>query len=142
MTATPTIPILAGSRLHHIGVVVADLERAVQSYTALGFGTPELLTIPEQGIIAAFYTLAQGSVELLQPTDPDGAIGRFLAKRGEGFHHAAYQVDDLAATLDTLAAAEVELIDRTPRIGAHNLRIAFVHPRAANGILTELVQEP
>ncbi|MDQ2684132.1 MAG: methylmalonyl-CoA epimerase [Chloroflexota bacterium] len=134
--------LLAGSRLHHIGIVVADLDAAIATYEALGFGEPDRFDIPEQGIRAAFFPLASGSVEIIQPTDPDGAIGRFMAKRGEGFHHVAYEVDDVDATLDRLAKDGVELIDRTHRIGGHGLWIGFLHPRAANGVLTELVQVP
>jgi methylmalonyl-CoA/ethylmalonyl-CoA epimerase len=133
--------ILATSRLHHVGVVVADLDAAIGNYQALGFGEADRFDIPEQGVRAAFFPLATGSVELIQPTDPEGAIGRFMAKRGEGFHHVAYQVHDLAGTLNQLAAAEIELIDFTPRTGGHGLWIAFIHPRAANGVLTELVQQ-
>jgi methylmalonyl-CoA/ethylmalonyl-CoA epimerase len=132
--------VLAGSRLHHVGIVVADLDSAIANYHALGFGEADRFEVPEQGIRAAFFALAQGAVELIQPTDPEGAIGRFMAKRGEGFHHAAYEVDDLAGTLDRLAIAGVELIDLRPRVGGHGLMIAFVHPRACNGVLTELVE--
>jgi methylmalonyl-CoA/ethylmalonyl-CoA epimerase len=134
--------ILKSSRLHHVGIVVADLDAAVTTYQTLGFGQPDLFEIPEQGIRAAFFELATGSIELIQPTDPDGAIGRFMTKRGEGFHHVAYQVDDVDSTLDALADQGIELIDRTHRIGGHGLWIAFLHPRAANGVLTELVQVP
>src|SRR6188472_4020060 len=134
-------PILQGARLHHVGAVVADLESASLTYQSLGFGMPEMIDIPEQGIRAAFFQLGQGSVELLQPVDPEGAIGNFMAKRGEGFHHVAYEVDDLVAVLADLEARGVELIDRTPRRGAHDLLIAFLHPRAANGVLVELVQD-
>ena len=134
--------LLDGSRLHHVGIVVGDLDAAIANYRALGFGEEDRFDIPEQGVRAAFFPLASGSVELIQPTDPEGAIGRFMAKRGEGFHHVAYQVDDLAGTLGSLAAAGTELIDFTPRVGGHGLWIAFVHPRAGNGVLIELVQEP
>lgn len=134
--------LVAGSRLHHIGIVVADIDGAIGTYQSLGFGEPDRFDIPEQGIRAAFFPLASGSVELIQPTEPDGAIGRFMAKRGEGFHHVAYEVDDVDGTLAALAAAGVELIDRTHRIGGHGLWIGFLHPRAAAGVLTELVQVP
>ena len=133
--------ILTTCRLHHVGLVVADLDAAIASYQALGFGEADRFAVPEQGIRAAFFPLGQGAVELIQPTDPDGAIGRFMAKRGEGFHHAAYAVGDLAGTLDKLAIAGIELIDFAPRVGGHGLLIAFIHPRACNGVLTELVQE-
>ena len=133
---------LASSRLHHIGVVVADLDAAIRTYEQLGFGEADRFDIPEQGIRAAFFPLATGAVELIQPTDPEGAIGRFMAKRGEGFHHVAYQVDHLAASLRQLQDDGIELIDTTPRVGGHGLLIAFIHPRACNGVLTELVQVP
>lgn len=133
---------LTGSRLHHVGIVVADLDLAIANYQALGFGEADCFDIPEQGVRAAFFPLASGSVELIQPTDPEGAIGRFMAKRGEGFHHVAYQVEDLKATLDQLATADVELIDFAPRVGGHGLWVAFIHPRACNGVLSELVQVP
>ena len=133
--------LLVGSRLHHVGLVVADLDLAITNYQALGFGAEDRFDVPEQGIQAAFFPLAQGAVELIQPTDPEGAIGRFMAKRGEGFHHVAYAVGDLDASLKQLAKAGIELIDHTPRIGGHGLMIAFVHPRACNGVLTELVQD-
>ncbi len=133
---------LQHAKLHHIGAVVADLDAAAATYVNLGFGQPEMIEIPEQGIRAAFFSLGRGSIELLQPVDPDGAIGKFMAKRGEGFHHVAYQVDDLVATLAELESRGIELIDHTPRRGAHGLHIAFLHPRSANGVLVELVQEP
>ena len=133
---------LASSRLHHIGVVVADLDAAISTYEQLGFGDADRFDVPEQGIRAAFFPLSTGAVELIQPTDPEGAIGRFMAKRGEGFHHVAYEVDDIAASLRQLEADGIELIDTTPRSGGHGLLIAFIHPRAANGVLTELVQAP
>jgi methylmalonyl-CoA/ethylmalonyl-CoA epimerase len=139
--ATGIGQILAGSRLHHIGVAVADLDAAISTYRALGFGDADRFDVPEQGIRAAFFPLAQGAVELIQPTDAEDAIGRFMAKRGEGFHHAAYEVDDLASTLKHLAAEGIELIDFTPRVGGHGLMIAFVHPRACSGVLTELVEK-
>jgi methylmalonyl-CoA/ethylmalonyl-CoA epimerase len=131
---------LASSRLHHIGVVVADLDAAISTYTQLGFGEADRFDVPEQGIRAAFFPLATGAVELIQPTDPEGAISRFMSKRGEGFHHVAYEVDDIVASLRQLEADGIELIDATPRTGGHGLLIAFIHPRAANGVLTELVQ--
>jgi methylmalonyl-CoA/ethylmalonyl-CoA epimerase len=133
---------LGSSRLNHIGIVVADLDAAISTYEQLGFGEADRFDLPEQGIRAAFFPLATGAVELIQPTDPDGAIGRFMAKRGEGFHHVAYEVDDIAASIRQLEADGIELIDTTPRTGGHGLLIGFIHPRACNGVLTELVQVP
>jgi methylmalonyl-CoA/ethylmalonyl-CoA epimerase len=136
------LPILESARLHHVGIVVTDLDAAVEKYRSLGFRDPERQDIADQGVRAAFFMLPQGSIELIQPTDPEGAIGRFMAKRGEGFHHIAYQVDDLVGTLANLMQTGIELIDQVPRTGAHCLKIAFVHPRACSGVLTELVQVP
>ncbi|HWV23124.1 MAG TPA: methylmalonyl-CoA epimerase [Thermomicrobiales bacterium] len=136
------VPSTAGSlRLHHIGIVVADLEVAAGRYAALGFGEGERHDIPEQSIRAITFRAGPGWVELIQPTDFEGPIARYMAKRGEGTHHVAYAVDDIAAELDRLREEGVRLIDETPRSGAHGWKIAFIHPEACNGVLTELVQE-
>ncbi|MEA2526802.1 MAG: methylmalonyl-CoA/ethylmalonyl-CoA epimerase [Thermomicrobiales bacterium] len=127
--------------LHHIGIVVADIDAAVARYAALGFHDGERFAMTEQGVIAVTFRTGPGYVELIQPTDPDGAIARFMAKRGEGMHHVAYRVDDLQGTLDRLAAAGTRLIDATPRRGAHGWRIAFIHPESCNGVLTEFVDD-
>jgi methylmalonyl-CoA/ethylmalonyl-CoA epimerase len=126
--------------LHHVGIVVADIDAAVERYAALGFAGGERFEMTEQGVIAVTCRAGPGYVELIQPTDPDGAIARFMAKRGEGVHHVAYRVSDLQETLDRLAAAGIRLIDETPRRGAHGWRIAFIHPESCNGVLTELVE--
>ena len=128
-------------RLHHTGIVVADIDAATATYAALGFGPGERYDVPAQGIVAVAFRSGPGWIELIQPTDPDGPIGRYLAKRGEGTHHVAYAVDDIEAALDRLKAAGVSLIDETPRPGLHGWRIAFLHPEACHGVLTELVQE-
>ena len=128
-------------RLHHIGIVVEDLDVAAASYERLGFSDGERFSVPEQGIEAIVYMAGLGYMELIQPTDPEGAIGRYLAKRGPGTHHVAYAVDDIAASLDRLRAAGVRLIDEAPRAGTHGWRIAFIHPESCQGVLTELVQE-
>ena len=127
--------------LHHVGIVVADLDVAVGRYRSLGFGEPETFAVPEQKVRAAVFTAGPGYVELIQPTDPDGPIARYLAKRGEGMHHLALRIADLPATLTRLADAGVWLIDTAPRIGTHGWRIAFVHPESCNGVLVELVEE-
>jgi len=126
--------------LHHVAVVVADLEAAVARYTALGFGPSERFVVPEQGVAVVIFRAGPGWVELISPTAADGPIARFLAKRGEGPHHVAYRVPDLTATLGQLVAAGVRLIDEVPRRGVHGWRIAFVHPEACAGVLTELVE--
>ncbi|MGC4105667.1 MAG: methylmalonyl-CoA epimerase [Thermomicrobiales bacterium] len=141
---TDLLPTLGGGsrRLHHIGIVVADLDAAAERYTALGFTDGDRFAVPEQLIEAITYHAGpSGYVELISPTDPEGAISRYMAKRGEGMHHVAFAVDDLAAELDALATKGVRLIDEVPRIGAHGWRVAFIHPESCNGVLVELVQE-
>jgi methylmalonyl-CoA/ethylmalonyl-CoA epimerase len=128
-------------RLHHIGIVVDDLDEAMANYERVGFGAGERFSVPEQGVEAIVYQAGTGYMELIRPTDPEGAIGRYLAKRGSGMHHIAYAVDDLAATLARLKSAGVRLIDEVPRQGTHGWRIAFIHPESCAGVLTELVEE-
>jgi methylmalonyl-CoA/ethylmalonyl-CoA epimerase len=127
--------------LHHVAFVVADLDRALQEQRRIGFEVSERFTLEEQGVEVATLPAGASWIELIRPLDPEGAIARFMAKRGEGFHHVAYAVPDLEAALRELREAGVRLIDETPRSGAHGWRIAFVHPEACNGVLTELVQE-
>ena len=127
--------------LHHVGIVVANLDAAVAHYQALGFGAGERFAVPGQQVEAVVFAAGPGYVELIQPTDPAGPIARFMAKRGEGMHHLALRVAELSASLDRLQAAGVRLIDTVPRIGTHGWRIAFVHPESCNGVLVELVEE-
>ena len=95
----------------------------------------------EQGVEAAMCATAGGLIELISPLDPEGAIGRFLEKRGEGFHHVAFRVPDASAAVAALAARGAELIDAVPRRGLGGHRVAFIHPRSALGVLTEIVQD-
>lgn len=127
-------------RLHHVGYVVSDLGAAAANYERLGFTDGERHEIPEQKIVAMTFHAGDGWLELIQPTDPEGPIAKYMAKRGEGTHHVAFAVDDIAAELARLKADGVRLIDEVPRRGAHGWRIAFIHPEACNGVLTELVQ--
>jgi methylmalonyl-CoA/ethylmalonyl-CoA epimerase len=127
--------------LHHVAVVVADLDDALARYRTLGFSGAERFVLAEQAVEVATLRSGTGWIELIRPTDPDGPIARYLAKRGEGVHHVAYAVPDLRAALNQLEAAGIRLIDSAPRVGAHGWRIAFVHPESCAGVLTELVQE-
>lgn len=133
---------LGGLALHHTGVVVEDLDDAEAKYRALGFTDGERISVPAQGVEAIIYPTGEGRyLELISPTDVEGAIAAYMQKRGEGMHHVAYQADDIAAELDRLKAAGVRLIDEAPRVGAHvGWLIAFIHPESTNGVLTELVQ--
>jgi len=128
--------------IHHLGVAVRDVSAATAAYTALlGARVEHRATVPDQGVDAVALRLPEGPfVELIAPTHDDSPVGRFLARRGEGMHHVAYRVTDLAAELDQLAAEGVTLIDRTPRTGLFGLQVAFVHPQGAHGVLTELVE--
>jgi methylmalonyl-CoA/ethylmalonyl-CoA epimerase len=133
---------LRGLALHHTGVVVADLDDAEAKYRALGFADGERMSVPEQAIEAIVYPAGDGRyLELISPTDAEGPIAKFMGKRGEGMHHVAYQVADIAAELARLSAEGVRLIDESPRAGAHEgWMIAFIHPESTNGVLVELVQ--
>ena len=130
-------------RIYHLGYAVEDIDAAARFY-AQNFGAEpsEKEVVEEQGIVAAMFGVGESQIELVQPTRPDSPVGRFLAKHGEGFHHVAFQVDDLEAALAGLKANGVELIDEKPRIGAGGARMAFVHPKGAFGVLTELVELP
>ena len=132
---------LENPRLHHVAVVVADLDEALRRYRTLGFSGSERFVLAEQAVEVATLRSGTGWIELIRPIDPSGPIARYLAKRGEGVHHVAYAVPDLIATLNDLRAAGIRLIDAQPRTGAHGWRIAFVHPESCAGVLTELVQE-
>lgn len=127
--------------LHHVGIVVSDLDAAMDQYAVLGFRDPERFVMESQGIEAVTYKTGSGYIELICPTDPEGAIARFLAKRGNTVHHIAMRVDDLEGALAQLAASGVRLIDATPRTGAHGWRIAFIHPESCGGVLIELVDD-
>lgn len=126
-------------KIDHIGLAVTDLERALGFYGgALGLEAAEVEAVPEQQVRVVMLPLGESKLELLQPTSPDGPVGRFIAQRGEGIHHLCFEVDDLEQALADLEAAGVRLIDRRPRLGAGGRRIAFVHPRSAHGVLIEL----
>jgi len=126
--------------IHHLGVAVADLDSAVASYQRLfGAEVEHRETVAEQGVEAASLRVGAGRVELLASLGPETPVGRFLAKRGPGMHHVAFEVDDVADELARLAAGGTELIDERPRRGLFGLEVAFVHPDATGGVLAELV---
>jgi methylmalonyl-CoA/ethylmalonyl-CoA epimerase len=126
--------------VHHIGIAVADLDDGVATYERLLGGVVEHRElVPDQGVEAATVLVGGSRLELLAPTSADTPVGRFLASRGPGIHHVAYEVDDVGAALRELAAAGAELVDTSPRRGLFGLQVAFVHPDAVNGVLTEVV---
>jgi methylmalonyl-CoA/ethylmalonyl-CoA epimerase len=127
--------------IDHVGVAVSDLERATTLYEGtLGMPVVHRETVESQGVEAILVEIGEGHVELLRPLGPQTVIGRFIEKRGEGLHHVAYRVEDIDATLARLKEAGIDLIDTEARIGIRNSRVAFVHPRATGGVLTELVE--
>jgi methylmalonyl-CoA/ethylmalonyl-CoA epimerase len=130
-------------KIYHLGYAVEDIAAAAHFYRehfGARVGEPE--EVEEQGIIATMFEVGESMIELVQPTRPDSPVSKFLANRGEGFHHVAYQVDDLEAALKELREKGVELIDEKPRIGAGGTRMAFLHPKGTFGVLTELVELP
>jgi len=128
-------------RIDHIGVAVDDLDAALTLYAdTLKMPVVHRETVTEQGVEAILLDVGENHVELLAPLGPDTPVGKFLAKKGPGLHHVAYQVADIDATLAALKAAGMRLIDETPRVGIRNSRVAFVHPASTGGVLTEIVQ--
>lgn len=126
-------------RVHHVGVAVVDLDEAIGTYERLFGATLELRErVEDQGVEAASLRVGDGRVELLASLGEDTPVGRFLARRGPGMHHVAYEVDDIRAALAELRAQGAELIDEEPKAGIFGLA-AFVHPTAVHGVLSELV---
>jgi methylmalonyl-CoA/ethylmalonyl-CoA epimerase len=129
------------ARVDHIGVAVDDLDAAI----ALHERTYEMAlvhreVIEEQGVEAVLLDVGEGHVELLRPLSDESPVGRFLARRGPGLHHVAYQVQDVQATLTALRERGLRLIDEEPRAGIRGSRVAFLHPSSSGGVLTEIVQ--
>ena len=127
------------THIEHIGIAVKNLNQAMRLYEQL-LGTPcyAVEEVPDQKVRTAFFKVGQTKIELLESTAPDGPIGKFIEKKGEGVHHIAFAVSDIAASLRDLQVAGVQLIDTVPRRGAEGLQIAFVHPKSTLGVLTEL----
>jgi methylmalonyl-CoA epimerase len=126
--------------IHHLGVAVEDLDAALETYERLLGGRLEhRATVDDQGVEAASVRIGESRVELLSALGDDTPVGRFLAKRGPGMHHVAYEVEDVQSALDELSANGAELIDERPRHGLFGLEVAFVHPDAVHGVLSEIV---
>ena len=130
------------TRVHHVAVVVRDIEAALATWRDL-FGLPLELVLPiaADGVTIAFLPVGETKIELVAPTDPATGVARFLEARGEGFHHVCLEVPELDATLADLASRGAELIDREARRGAEG-PVAFIHPRSCNGVLVELIEAP
>jgi len=126
--------------IHHLGVAVEDLDSALSTYERLfGARLEHRETVDDQGVEAASLRIGSDRVELLAALGDDTPVGRFLAKRGPGMHHVAFEVDDVGAALEELNAEGAELIDESPRRGLFGLEVAFVHPDAVHGVLAEIV---
>jgi methylmalonyl-CoA/ethylmalonyl-CoA epimerase len=129
------------ARVDHIGVAVDDLDAALALYgDALQMPVAHREVVEQQGVEAVLLDVGENHVELLRPLGPDTPVGKFLAARGPGLHHVAYQVQDIEAALDRLREQGLRLIDEQPRVGIRGSLVAFVHPKASNGVLTEIVQ--
>ena len=128
-------------QIDHLGIAVESIDEARCFYRdALGLEVSGVEEVADQKVRIMFLRVGEVCIELLEPAADDSPIARFLAKRGPGLHHVAYQVDDLAATLAAMKAAGVRLIDEAPRDGAHGMKIAFAHPAGTGGVLTEFCQ--
>ena len=129
------------AQIDHVGVAVEDMDAALSLYTGpLEMPLQHRETVAAQGVDAALLGVGAGHVELLSPLGPETPVGRYLQRRGPGLHHVAYAVEDIDAVLEQLRSAGLRLIDDTPRVGIRNSRVAFLHPGALSGVLTEIVQ--
>jgi len=128
-------------KISHVGIAVSSIEEASPFYRdVLGMQFEGTEVVEEQKVKVAFFAVGESRIELLEPTADDSPVAKFLEKNGPGVHHVAYEVADLEQRLAALKAEGVRLIDESPRTGAHNTRIAFMHPRASGGVLTELCE--
>jgi methylmalonyl-CoA/ethylmalonyl-CoA epimerase len=129
------------SKIEHIALAVSDLEESIRLYTEVwGLELEHREVVEDQGVEEAMFRVGDSYVQLLAPLSSETTVGKFIAKRGEGLHHIAYEVADLDAALASLAAAGARLIDEKPRRGSRGTRVAFVHPAGNRGVLVELVE--
>lgn len=127
-------------KIDHLGIAVTSMDEATKAWEALGFVVEAVHDVPTEKVRAAFLSIGESHLELLEPTDPTSVIAKFLEKRA-GLHHVCVLVEDIDATLADMKARGVRLIDETPRVGAGGCRVAFVHPKATGGVLLELKEE-
>ena len=133
---------MAPKNVHHVGIAVADLDASLLVYEELfGAHLEHRESVEDQGVEAASLRVGESRIELLRPLGPDTPVGRFLAKRGPGMHHVAFEVDDVGAEIARLRAEGAQLIDDSPRRGLFGLQVAFVHPEATGGVLAEFVSD-
>jgi methylmalonyl-CoA/ethylmalonyl-CoA epimerase len=133
---------MAPTHIEHIGIAIKNLESSIKFYEdILGLKCYGIEEVKDQKVRTAFFMVGQTKIELLESTDPEGPIGRFIEKRGEGLHHIAFAVDNLPESLRQVDSKGVQLIDRSPRRGAEGMNIAFLHPKSTNGVLMELCSQ-
>ena len=140
----PRVPpsIRALGKVHHVALIVTSVETALAFWRdTLGAPLETIMDIPQDRVRIAFLTVGESKIELVEPTDDSTGVARFLASKGEGFHHVCLEVADINAQLDRLAGEGVELIDTVARPGAEG-PVAFIHPRSCNGVLVELIEAP
>ena len=131
------------THIEHIGIAVKSLDEAIPFWEKkLGMKCYAIEEVKEQKVRTAFFKIGQSKIELLESTDPEGPIGKFIEKKGEGVQHIAFAAPGLQSQLDDLAASGVQLIDKAPRKGAEGLDIAFLHPKSTRGVLLELCEDP
>jgi len=131
------------THIEHLGIAVNSLEEAIPFYeSTFGLKCYAIEEVTEQKVKTAFFKVGQTKIELLESTDPEGPVGKFLASKGEGVHHVAFAANGLSDALIELEEKGVRLIDKTPRKGAEGLNIAFLHPKSTFGVLTELCEVP
>jgi methylmalonyl-CoA/ethylmalonyl-CoA epimerase len=132
-----------GKRIDHVAIVVQDLDAALQVYRdVLGLPLARVEEVPAEKVKVAFLPLPEGDgeVELVQPTDEDTGIARFLAKRGEGMHHICFEVDDIQVAMDKMSASGLQVLEENPRLGSQGQKYIFIHPKTAHGVLIELYE--
>jgi methylmalonyl-CoA/ethylmalonyl-CoA epimerase len=130
------------THIEHIGIAVKNLEEQIKYYEdVLGLKCYSVEEVKDQKVKTAFFMIGQTKIELLESTEPDGPIGKYIEKRGEGVHHVAFAVSGLQERLNEVEAKGIQLIDKQPRKGAEGLNIAFLHPKSTHGVLTELCEK-
>jgi methylmalonyl-CoA/ethylmalonyl-CoA epimerase len=130
------------SHIEHIGIAVKNLDESIKFYeNILGLECYNIEEVKDQKVRTAFFQVGDTKIELLESTDPEGPIGKFVEKKGEGIHHVAYAVENIEEKLKMAEENGVRLIDKEPRKGAEGLDIAFLHPKSTNGVLTELCED-
>ena len=130
------------SHIEHIGIAVANLDKAIEFYEKVfGLKCYNIETVPEQKVKTAFFMVGETKIELLESTDPEGPIGKFIEKKGEGIHHLAFAVKSIEDQISHAKELGVQMIDNSPRKGAEGLDIAFIHPKSTSGVLIEICED-